>query len=344
MTSQASAPVFEFDQVLDPDGLATVRRAIEGHPGYPMLVSEPVREGFGAGYLSRHDVFSNFLRTGGVAGRPVELDQLVERINFFRATLAYGERVEVAGVEPYLFSARLREAAVSLFERPVVEPAIVFVNILVPGQELGAHADVPEFWGFDRDQVPEWLLAVMHHSGLFEAERVAIATAVTWFGGVEGGHFHYWPEGPDAPGRALEIADNRGVLLDTDSVFHAVAPVAWTRTTPRPRIELGTEIGWDDQDRCWVVRHGARELVRLSAQEVRISLSWKARCFASEADRARILGAHARGEGLELDEVLRRLRADLHGRGRLPSPEPGDERELIAALLDTYMDFPRAAA
>ena len=331
---------FTFEEVLDPEGLATVRRAILDHRDYAMLVNEPVREGFGAGYLSRHDVFSNFLETGGVSGRPVELEDITSRLNFFRATFAYGERVEVLGVEPYLYSSRLREAAVALHDRPVVEPAIVFVNVLLPGQELGAHADVPEFVGLDREQVPEWLLAVMHHSGLFEAERIPIATAVSWFGPVAGGEFCFWPEGPAGPQRRLEIADNRGILLDTDSVFHAVAPVEWAEGRPRAKFALGMHAAWEPTRERWVVREGEREVVDLDGREVRVSLSWKARCFASEAERDRALNARARGEGLSVDEALSRLREDLHRRGRLPSARPGDERELIVESLATYMRFP----
>ena len=38
------------------------------------------------------------------------------------------------------------------------------------------HTDVPEFRGANRKLVPQWLLVVMHHSGLFEDYRMPIAT------------------------------------------------------------------------------------------------------------------------------------------------------------------------
>ena len=64
------------------------------------------------------------------------------------------------------------------------------------------HTDVPEFRGLNRKLVPQWLLVVMHHSGLFDAWRLPIATGIAWFGASEGGALVYWPDGPDGPARA----------------------------------------------------------------------------------------------------------------------------------------------
>ena len=55
------------------------------------------------------------------------------------------------------------DAARRLFDRPVIEPAIVYANLLLPGQELAVHTDVPEFRGANRKVIPQWLLVVMHH-------------------------------------------------------------------------------------------------------------------------------------------------------------------------------------
>ena len=83
-----------------------------------------------------------------------------------------------AGIEPFLHHEGLVDAARAVHGRPVIEPAIVYANILVPGQELAVHTDVPEFRGANRKIVPQWLIVVMHHSGLFDAWRMPIATGV----------------------------------------------------------------------------------------------------------------------------------------------------------------------
>lgn len=63
-------------------------------------------------------------------------------------------------------------------DRPIIEPSIAYANVMLPGQELAVHTDVPEFRGFDRKVVPQWLLVVMHHSGLFDRWRLPIATGI----------------------------------------------------------------------------------------------------------------------------------------------------------------------
>ena len=60
--------------------------------------------------------------------------------------------------------------------KPIVVPNIVYANVVLPGQELSVHTDVPEFRGANRKHEPEWLLVVMHLSGLFEPWRMPIAT------------------------------------------------------------------------------------------------------------------------------------------------------------------------
>ena len=97
---------------------------------------------------------------------------------------------------------------------------------LVPGQELAIHTDVPAFRGVTREEAPEWLLTVMHHSGMFEAHRLHIATGVSWYRTPSsGGAFVFWPQGPQAASSRHGIAFNTAVVLDTDSVFHGVETV-----------------------------------------------------------------------------------------------------------------------
>ena len=332
------AEAFEFERALPAEALASVRAAVRACAGYSMYSTAPVADGFAAGLLPRHDVFNAFLRTGGLSGRPTTLANLADRTNFFRATFAYGERVELPGIELLLASSTFRAAAGELYGCAVIEPAIVYANLVLPGQEIGPHTDVPEFAGMDRHGFPEWLLCVMHRSGLFADARLAIATAITWLGDAQGGAFCYWPDGPREPPRRLAIADNRGILLDTDSVVHGVEPVAWTRGRERPPVEVGAVLAWDEHAQAWSIRQHGRELARLADVDVRVSISWKAWCFADEAARVR---ARSAASPLTLDAVVARLRRDLADRGRLGRAEqPLEQRELALLMIDEYLEFP----
>ena len=81
------------------------------------------------------------------------------------------------------------------------------------------------------------------------------------------------------------------------------------------------------------------EAGRYDWDELRFSVSWKAYCFADEADRD-AWRDHA--EDLTLDTIVERLVADLAERGSLAADVPRD-RGLGLALIDAYVRFPVTA-
>ena len=106
----------------------------------------------------------------------------------------------------------------------------MYANLLVPGQELAVHTDVPEFRGVNRKKHPQWLIVVMHHSGLFEEWRMPIATGVSWFHDCAGGEFAFYPEGADAKPVAHPVRYNTA-LPDGHRQRSSTASTA----SPRPR-------------------------------------------------------------------------------------------------------------
>jgi hypothetical protein len=184
-----------------------------------------------------------------------------------------------------------------------------------------------------RKTVPQWLLVVMHHSGLFDAWRLHIATGVAWFSDLDGGALAYWPEGPDGPQVRHPIRANTALVLDTDSVFHGVARVAPVAADAMPPIRPGCGLAAEG-DR-WVLRDAdGAVLADYDWSELRLSVSWKAYCFADEPARD-AWRAHA--DDLTLDEILETLRADLAS--RLGHIVARDEH-LGLALIDEYVRFP----
>lgn len=195
------------------------------------------------------------------------------------------------------------------------------------------HTDVPEFRGANRTREPEWLLVAMHHSGLFERWRRHIATGVSWYHDCEGGEFTFHPDGPDAPPRRLAVRRNTAIVLDTDSVFHGIDPLA-LRDVELPKIEPGARLHRDPDGR-WSVRAGDEVRARYAWDELRLSISWKAWCFADE-EEARINDEHT--DDLDLATILDTFVADLKKRGRIVA-RPDDER-LARLILDEYIRFP----
>jgi hypothetical protein len=333
----AETPHTVFDPLLSAGDAAAMVHNCARLGSYKMYSEEPTFAGIGQGLPARWDAARNFLRTGGRLGRAEPLHVLAARTNYFRETYAYGDEVRVPGVEPFLRHDGFVAAARRLYGRPVVEPAIVYANLLVPGQELAIHTDVPEFRGVNRTRHPQWLLVVMRHSGLFEEWRMPIATAVAWFHDCEGGEFAFYPGGPDAPPVAHRVRYNTAILLDTDTIFHGVDRVAET-AEPVDRLSPGMRLRCDGDD-AWSVVAGDEVVTRYRWRDLRFSVSWKAYCFADEAERR----AWRTGtDDLRVEDVVDRLVDDLRARGRIDGARP-DDHALVELLIDEYVRFPRPA-
>lgn len=329
----SSAPVEILDPLLGSEAAEAMLRLCERFGSYGSYAEDATNAvAFAPELAQRHDAAMNFVRTGGRFGRREEPALLAARTNYFRETYAYGdERVE--GIEAFLHHEGFVEAARRIHGRPVVVPNIVYANLLVPGQELTVHTDVAEFRGANRKLLPQWLMVVMHHSGLFDAWRMPIATGIAYFGRCRGGELAFYPDGPRGEPRTLGAKHDTAAVLDTDSVFHGVDRVAETR--PLPALRPGMKLTWDGEKQ-WHVLDGKKTLARYERDEVRFSVSWKAYCYEDEGERRR---AEEHEDDLALPAILERLEADLRSRGRLPGPRPPDG-ELALLLIDEYVCFP----
>ncbi len=327
----------EIDSLLGDAGAAAMVELCERFGRYGMYSQEHVDSPIGVGLPQRYDALRNFLRSGGRTGNPdgEDLRTLGARTNYFREEYAYGLEPRISGIEPFLHHDAFVDAARAIFpDRPVVEPAIAFANLMVPGQELAVHTDVPEFRGCNRKVMPQWLLVAMHHSGLFERWRMPIATGVSWFHDCDGGEFAYWPDGADGLAAQHEVRYDTAVVLDADSVFHGVDRIASSLPEMAPlRPGMGLEPVGDGR---WVVRDGDEVAADHHWDELRFSVSWKAYCFTDEQEQATW---RTGADDLTLERVLEVLVADLREREVLVGPVPEDP-ELSLLLIDHHIRFP----
>jgi hypothetical protein len=328
---------FQRFDPLFPDAQAdAMLRLCERYGRYGTYAEEAIEDDFAPDLPQRYDAAFNFVRTGGRFGRKEPIAKLAARTNYFRETYAYDEPL-VPGIEPFLHHEGFREAARRLYGRPIVRPNIVYANLLVPGQELAVHTDVPEFRGVNRKRDPQWLIVAMHHSRLFERWRMPIATGVAWFGNPEGGEFVFYPDGPFGPPVALPVRHNTAILLDTDSVFHGVDRVAESRV-PMPELKPGVQLAFDGGD-VWSLRDGDSVLARYAFSDLRFSISWKAYCYNDEAEE-RLVREHR--DDLTRAQALDVLRDDLRRRGRLPA-DTADDTQRALTIIREYIHYPPPA-
>jgi len=332
--SATIVPVAPVHDAADAAGIVELCTTFGRYRTYGEL--EPVEIPEGPGLAQRHDSVVNFLRSGGLEAASERVGTLAARTSYFREEYAYAGELFTPAIAPFLHSTRLADAARTVHGLPVIEPQIAYANLMVPGQELAVHTDVPEFRGVSRKTVPQWLLVVMHHSGLFDEWRLPIATGIAWFSELDGGALAYWPDGPDGPQVRHPIRANTALVLDTDSVFHGVARVAPVAAADMPAIRPGCGLAAEG-DR-WVLRGSDDEvLADYDWTDLRLSVSWKAYCFPDDAARD---AWRAHTDDLTLEAILETLRADLTARrgARVPRDE-----HLGLALIEEHVRFPVTA-
>ena len=338
-TEPAMAPIdFQlFDPLLSDAEADGMLRLCERFGRYGTYSEESIEDDFAGELAQRYDAAFNFVQTGGRLGRKDSIAKLAARTNYFRETYAYDAPL-VPGIEPFLHHAGFREAARRLYGREIVRPAIVYANLLVPGQELAIHTDVPEFRGVNRKRDPQWLIVAMHHSRLFERWRMPIATGVAWFGNPEGGEFAFYPEGPWGAPVAHRRAPQHG------------DPARYRFGLPRRRPGRGiarADAGSEARDAArasTATTAGAsgtatKSLARYAFRDLRFSISWKAYCFADAAEEA-LVREHR--DDLSRAAALAALVADLRRRGRIAGAAPPDA-DLARLIIREYIQFPPPA-
>lgn len=280
--------------------------------------------------------FANSAEYAALSGRDAAQPMIVAPV--FRGNWAADGDV-AEGVEPLLHHAPFVDAARRLFDGEIVRPTTVYVNLTyqIPFAQGAGHTDVPVFRGFDRTEHPIAFLTIMGLSGLFEDARVKVATAVAWFYRGDDGGFEYWPEGADGPSRVHEGAiDNTAIVGDNDFMWHRVRPTGKV-ADGMPQLTLNSELR--RQGDAWAIVDDGRTIASFPRERLRVSLSWKALVFESDADRRRY-DEHTDDIGLE--EVLRRFTDDLASRGvRVERPtDPLRDPAFVQLLQEQYVRYP----
>jgi len=257
----------------------------------------------------------------------------------FRGNWAFDGEVK-PGVQPLLDHPQFIEAARRLFDAEIIRPTTVYVNLTwqLPFPQGAGHTDVPAFRGFDRTTYPITFLTIMGLSGLFEAERVKVATAVAWFYRGSDGGFEYWPQGADGSSVLHEGSiDNTAIVADNDFMWHRVRP------TGKPEdgmVTLSQDSELVRHDAAtWAIIDSGEQVATFPTEQVRVSLSWKGIAFDDEADRRRH-DDHL--DDIDLAEVLRRFAADFADRGEpldIPA-DPVTDQDFIKILSDAYVQYP----
>ena len=330
-----SAPYTHLDPFLSKDDADNMLRIAERFGSFGTYADEATSEGLGEALPQRFDAALNYIESGiDGTGNPDDRETAIKRTNYFRETYVYGDEIKAPGIEPFMEHPEIANAARKISGRDIVVPSIIYANLLVPGQELAMHTDVPEFRGANRMVLPQWLIVVMLHSGLFDEWRIPIVTCVSWFGAAKGGAFTFYPDGRDGARQSIPASHNSAILIDTDTVFHGVERVA--RDEPEmPEITQDTRLHFlgDDQ---WQLRNGEQELESFGWPHLRYSISWKAYCFRDAAEEQKWRDG---SDDLSLEFILERLENAMREMGVLQGERP-EPTTYAMMMVKTFVRFP----
>jgi hypothetical protein len=145
--------------------------------GHPLLV--PNQNRTLCTFPGRVDIGSHYIRTGGYEGLKETYETLVSRLLSFGVYLFELDKYPVLRTlfESDNFASGSR--AVCPPDRQHLDPFQFNFIINTPGQTVAAHIDGVYFEGATRFSVPQWLLAVMKFSGLFEVRFVVCVCGVS---------------------------------------------------------------------------------------------------------------------------------------------------------------------
>jgi hypothetical protein len=320
---------------LDIGEAQNMRAIAQSFGSFGTYADEGSSDSLGEELPQRFDVGINYFEQGLDGAGNLDAPEIAaSRSNYFRETYAYGREIKAPGIEPFMAHPALSDTAREISACANIVPAIVYANLLVPGQELAIHTDVPEFRGANRKLVPQWLLVVMLHSGLFDRWRIPILTCVSWFGDTSGGAFTFYPEGADGARAAIPAQHNSAILIDTDKVFHGVERVN-TSLPELPVIGQHTRLHFCGDDQ-WQLRESEQVLADFSWLQLRYSISWKAYCFTDDDVEAKWRDG---SDDLTVEQVLDTLDVELRRRGVLSGTRP-EPTEYALLLVSTFVHYP----
>jgi len=292
---------------------------------------------------NRFDAGSAAAMQGGYRKRYESLEHFSARNSYFRQTFSYlnDEDTKLSLAERFLHNDVILETAQAYCgEGKIVSPQIVYANVYLPGQELLVHTDTPFFRGLDRFKAPQWLLAAMHHSRLFDDYLLQVVTGVTFWSDVEGGGFVFYPNGTREPAEVAPVVKNTGIMTNTDRVVHGVDTVG-TDHSNIPPLKRMYHFGDVDAQLSKAAGRDVWELKKPNGDVLgtydwdtfRYSVSWKGFCF----DEEELAEYENHTNDLDLDAAVQKLKDFLvneRGRSRESLVHPdGFAKALYTELL-----------
>ena len=273
------------------------------------------------------------------AGSPYRLQHVVDRTYaggeytpWFKAYWAVSGKSLLPEAEALFRETRLLEAAAQCFAAEIIRPQSLMVNLQAPMLASAVHLDMPPFRGAPARTHAPALLYAMGRSGLFERWAIRIASALIWFHRGIGGAFEYWPEGPESASQ-LEAPPlwNAGLLADNERMLHCTRELGPPEARlPHDLLRASAQLHAMD-DGGWEIRDEGVLLRRYPAEQLRISILWKAVALAN-AEEAKVIDSGSDDLDPQRIESVFAQHARQHGMALPHTEDPRTDPDWIRAV------------
>lgn len=292
----------------------------------------------------RVDVGRHYILTGGVQGLKNSYELLVSRVQSFGRYIFEPE--EHPAVAKLFASEEFQAVARSVCppDKQVLDPFQFNFITQVPGQTVAMHVDAPYFWGATRFQFPQWLLACMVFSNLFQDKFIDQVQVVAYLHrwtdvSRRAGEFVYWDTEADEPKR-IPPTPRAGSAVDGSKTVHAAAVYQPNADLPYLDKSKDNRLTYKGSD-LWELTSNNLSLRNYSTEDLRLTIVYRARCFRSQ-DEVQTFRQLSNKEAMSLESILQTFKEDLVRRRRASASQLDSMSRLDFAflLLDEYIQYP----
>ncbi len=331
------------------------------HPSYNKAKNETTLE---CRFPQRVDIGRHFILTGGADAKRERVSDLIDRVTsfgrYYLKDTNMPELLETSDVVKSLFEDKSflsAAAATCPPDKQQLDPFQFNIIIQVPGQTVAHHIDAPYFFGANRKDLPQYLLAVMVFSGLWQQEFIDQVQLVVYLSDIKksntnknedvGGQFIYYDQNRDGQYKEVPAHYLAGSSVDGSKLIHASKIYQPSIKPPHLDKDQHSELKYDSAKGVWKVFSGSQEIKEYQTSDLRISMVYRARCFTDLAEVDQYYEMESkRGQQnsghFEIEDVLGRLQRDLvDTRGYSQTHIQSLSREDLGMLLiDEYIAYP----